>query len=581
MNYFKHIGFTSIFILLFVHVGFSQDRNVVKIDDDMSKKFDYYFYSALNAKALNNYAEAFDYFQHCFALDSTNANVLIELAAFYSSLGELEKGLDLVDSSLKYDPDNYYYNMISAGLNKQFSNNKRVIEICNSLLKKYPAKIDLYIELADAYSDEGEYEKAIQSLDSLQKYSGDNPAITINKFRLYNMMNKKDLAFSEILSIVEKHPDNIRYKLLVGDLYLQDNEYDKAKEFYDQARVLDPEEPALLLSMINYYEKTGDKEKSISEIENAMGNPKMDIDAKLQLLGKYVSVLNQNKQDTKKANPLFELLFEQHPNNSEISLLYGEVLLLQGSKEEALKQFELYKNENKNDPTGYAKMLEVALSDSTFSEETLNILLEITSEGIKNIPEAAEFYFYNAMAKLQQNKLREGMAVLQEGISKATFQSPIIESDFYGQIGDIYHMLNDNNAAFEYYDKALKLNANNVHVLNNYSYYLSLQRTDLDRAEKMSALTVKAEPTNATFLDTYAWILFEQEAYVMAKIYIEKAIEYGKGESSAEVYEHYGDILAMSDMMDEAIVQWKKAQELGDKSKILKKKIKRKKYYKK
>ena len=142
-------------------------------------------------------------------------------------------------------------------------------------------------------------------------------------------------------------------------------------------------------------------------------------------------------------------------------------------------------------------------------------------------------------------------------------------------------MQKKDDKAFEYYEQAIDINPHNLHVLNNYSYYLSLERRDLDRAEKMSSITVKAEPTNPTFLDTYAWILFEQESYVLAKIYIEKAIEYGEDEISAEVYEHYGDILALSDDIENAVVQWKKAQEMGGNSKLLKKKIKRKKYYKK
>lgn len=575
MKYLKHIGLTAVLFSLFVQISFSQKSN----DAELQKKFEYYFYAALNEKAKNNYAESFDLLQHCLALDSTNANVLIELSAFYSSLGETEKGLDLVDKSLKYDPDNYYYNMISAGLNKQSGNNKQVIEIYKSLLEKYPAKIDLYLELADAYSSDDQIENAIQSLDSLQKYSGDNPAITINKFRLYNMMNKKDDAFAEILSIVDKYPDNIKYKLLVGDLYLQDKEFDKAKEYYDQAIALDADEPALVLSMINYYDKIGEKEKSSMEIEKAMANPKMDIDAKLQLLGRYAGILNQNEQDTEKTNPLFEQLFEQHPNNSEISLLYGEVLLIQDNVDEALKQFERYKNENPKDPTGYVSIIEILIKDSTLSKASLDKIYEITTDGMANIPEAAEFYYYNSMVSLQKDNLEDGMATLKKGLENANFASPLIESDFYGQIGDIYHMLNNTPSAFENYDKALEINPYNLHILNNYSYYLSLQNKDLDRAEKMSSLAVKAEPTNSTFLDTYAWVLFKQKAYVMAKIYIEKAIEYGEDKISAEVYEHYGDILAVLDIMDEAVVQWKKAVEVGGSSKVLKKKIKRKKYF--
>ena len=580
MNYIKQIAVSALLIFIFVSNLFSQQSGII-LDEQSRNKFDFYYYEALNAKVLNKYAEAFDYLQHCMAIDSTNASVLVEIGAFYSSLGQSEQGLEYINKALAYDPANYYYNMISAGLNNQFGNKQEVIDIYNYLLKEYPAKVELYMELSNAYSNNEQYDEAIQSMDSLQKYSGDNPGIAFNKFRLYNMMDQKDKAFSVIQDMVDKSPNNIRYKLLIGDLYLQDGQFEKAESFYDQARSIDAEEPGLILSMVNYYEKTGKKEESAAEIERAIANPKMDIEEKMQLLTKYVSVLRQNKQDISKSNILFHQLQEQHPNNSEISLLYGEVLLLQEDKEGALAQFESFKNENPDNPAGYGKMIEIALSDTTYSAETLDKLIEITDEGISHIPTSPEFYFYNAMAKLQQDKLIEGMTVLQQGLANAEFQSPLIESDFYGHIGDVHHMLKDDAKAFEYYEKAIEINPQNLHVLNNYSYYLSLQKLDLDKAEKMSGLTVKAEPTNPTYLDTYAWILFEQEAYVMAKIYIEKAIEYGKDEASSEVYEHYGDILALSGDMDKAIEQWTKAKELGGNSKVLKKKIKRKKYYKK
>jgi Tfp pilus assembly protein PilF len=119
-------------------------------------------------------------------------------------------------------------------------------------------------------------------------------------------------------------------------------------------------------------------------------------------------------------------------------------------------------------------------------------------------------------------------------------------------------------------------------VLNNYSYFLSLTRKDLDKAEKMSSITVKAEPSNPTYLDTYGWVLFEQGAYTMAKIYIENAIKYseeGKGEISGEVLEHYGDVLYKTGDKENALEYWEKAKEKGgSKSKTLDKKIETKTY---
>ena len=110
------------------------------------------------------------------------------------------------------------------------------------------------------------------------------------------------------------------------------------------------------------------------------------------------------------------------------------------------------------------------------------------------------------------------------------------------------------------YEKALSYNASNIPVLNNYSYFLAMEGQDLDKAERMSAQTVKAEPDNATYLDTYAWIFFKQGNYSLARIYLQNALDKTK-EPSAELFEHYGDILFMLGEVDEAVTYWQKALE--------------------
>ncbi|MDO5524065.1 MAG: tetratricopeptide repeat protein, partial [Bacteroidia bacterium] len=323
-----------------------------------------------------------------------------------------------------------------------------VIEIYNYLLKTYPDKVDLYFELANVYADNGELEKAIEALDTLQKYTGISDAITLNKFRLYNMMNKKEQAFDEIQSIIDKNPDNIRYKLLMGDLYLQDNQPEKALQYYEQAKLIDSEEPSLILSMVNYYEKTNNKTAATEELQKAIVSSKMEVETKLQLLARYISVLSQSRQDIKTANPFFESMFEQHPNNTQINMLYGDVLLLQDDKKGAMEQFEIYTKDNPAEPAGYEQMLRIALPDTT----ALDKVVEITQTGIKNIPTAPQFYFYLGLAKFQQKKYNEALSVYKQGLENAEFQSPMIESDFYGQIGDINHFLKNNEIAFENYE---------------------------------------------------------------------------------------------------------------------------------
>ena len=565
------IGFLSVF---FSAGLFSQENGLVQ-HEGARRKFDHYFYEALKAKAQERYDDAFDLFCHCYAIDSTNAAVLVELGAFHSSMDEKSLGLSFLKKAVKYDPKNYYYNIILAGLSKEMNLNQEVVDIYASLLKTYPDKAGLYYELAEAHLNNGEMAEALLIFNKLEELSGITEMTAISKFRIYTMMDKKKEAFDEILGIVAKNPGNPRYTLLLGDLYLQDNQPEKAFEFYTKTSEIDPDNPALILSMVNYYEKTNNKDAALKELGEAIDDRQLEVEPKLQLLARYVGLLQQSNQDIKTANPLFRSFIEQHPNNSDVNLLYAEVLLLQKDTTAAYEQFSAYSQANPQNPAGYEQMLRLSLPDK------FERIIEITQRAIRHVPEAPQFYFYLGGAYYQQEKHRKALDVFETGLKNATFENPLIESDFYGQIGDLNHFLGNKAAAFESYEKALEINPQNLFVLNNYSYYLSLERRDLDKAERMSSITVKAEPTNPTYLDTYAWILFEQGAYLMAKIYIEKAVEYSQEEPSADICEHYGDILAVTDEIDKAVEQWMKAKALGSDSKTLDEKIEKKKYIKK
>ncbi len=123
-----------------------------------------------------------------------------------------------------------------------------------------------------------------------------------------------------------------------------------------------------------------------------------------------------------------------------------------------------------------------------------------------------------------------------------------------------------------YFEKLLTIDPNNILVLNNYAYYLSVRKEHLDKAERMSKKTIEMEPVNGTYLDTYAWILFQLNKYGDALKYIEKAYLNG-GEESAEINDHFGDILYKNSKKEMAKAYWLKAKELGKNDDVLEKKI--------
>lgn len=151
-------------------------------------------------------------------------------------------------------------------------------------------------------------------------------------------------------------------------------------------------------------------------------------------------------------------------------------------------------------------------------------------------------------------------------------------SQIMSSMGDVYYAKGDRDSAFVYYDKAISIDPDNLLALNNCAYYLAVEGRDLDKAEEMSARTIKERPDDATSLDTYAWVMFRKKNYTEAMAYIDKAIANSE-DPSEELYHHAGDIYFMNGEPQKALEFWEKALALDPDNELLQRKVKHKTYF--
>lgn len=536
------------------------------------RKFDYFFYEGLNLKASGKFDAAYDAFNYCLAIDSTASAVLYELSSFYVQLNRPDKSVEMLKRAVANSSDNFTYRMALASMSRSQGMYGESADEYEKLVKDYPSKPELNYYLADALTQEGEIAKAIDAYDSLEQSIGMNEALSMQKYKLYNSLEQSDKAFKEIEKLADKYPMEARYRIMLGDLHLEKNDTVKALDYYKQAYAIDPANPYYIVSMANYYEAVGDKDAAETQIRNALINEQLDVDTKVAILSRYILKLQQTQKGTESANDLFRTLLEQHPEDTELKQMYGALLMAQGKNEEARFQFQLITEMEPDNAAAWQQLLSFALKSEDIPE-----VIRICTRCQELFREAPEYYFYLGIAYYQQEKYQEALNTYYAGLNIIPAENVGLKSDFYGQIGDIYYQMKKMDQAYKSYDEALKYNDKNIVVLNNYAYFLSLDKKDLKKAERMSAMAVKLEPNNSTYLDTYAWIFFVQGNYSLAKIYIENALANDKT-NSAELIDHYGDILFMNGEKEKAIEQWKKAKEAGKESEVLNHKIAEEKY---
>jgi tetratricopeptide (TPR) repeat protein len=539
---------------------------------DQQRKFDYFFYEGLNLKSAGKYDAAYDVFMHCLSVDSTSAPLLYELSLFHMQLDRPDKAVEMLRQAVLYSNRNFTYKLALATMLRSQGMYGEAVSAYEELVAAWPKKIELYYYLADALTQNGEINKAIDAYDVLESGMGMNEAISLQKYRLYSMLDESDAAFEEMRKLSDKFPAEARYPIMTGDMYLEKGKTEEAYESYRKAYDIDPANPYYIVAMANYYEAIHDKEAAGMQIRNALVNEKLDISTKVAVLSRYILRLQQSQKETNHANELFETLIEQHPEESELRIMYGRLLLGNGKNDEAKFQFQLVTEMEPANTAAWQQLIDLSLRSQDSGE-----IIRLCTKCIELFPDAPEYYFYLGIGYYQEANYARALETYQAGILVVPPENKELKSTFYGQTGDIYHQANQQEKAYEAYEKALELNDRNITVLNNYAYFLSLENKDLKKAERMSAQCIKLEPDNATYLDTYAWIFFKQGNYRLAKFYIESALQKDKS-ASPELVDHYGDILYMSGNKEEAMLQWKQAKEMGKTSEVLDRKIREEKY---
>ncbi|MDR0962093.1 MAG: hypothetical protein LBM62_06005 [Mediterranea sp.] len=545
------------------------------LSETLQRKYDYFFLEALRLKSQEDKQDAaFEMLQHCVEINPDGAAAIYELIEYYAKLGRKDKVEQYVERAAQLEPTNYWYQFALANYYARTDNGAEQAEqVLVRMTKLFPDKLQPLYALIDVYTSQDRNLDVINLLNQLEERTGKNEQLSMEKFRIYMQMKDNKNALQEIESLVKEYPNDYRYQVVLGDTYMQSR---KTKEAYNLYRKVLDEEPnntLALYSLASYYDQTGQKELYRQQLDSLLSNRKVDEEVKTNIMRQLIAQNEQTTKDSTQIIRLFDRILEQEPETPQLPMLYAQYLL---SKRMNARAVPVLRQVLQIEPTNTAARL--TLLGEAVRKEDYPDIISICEAGTETNPDMPEFYFYLAVAYNQAERTDDVIAVCNKAlktVNKNTRKEVL--SDFYALIGDAYHTKQMHNEAYAAYDSALVYNPSNIGALNNYAYYLSLERKELDKAEEMSYKTVKADPNNATYLDTYAWILFEKGNYAEARIYIDNAL-LNNTDKSDVIVEHCGDIYYMTGDAEGAVKFWKQALELGSKSKTLRKKIEQKKY---
>ncbi|MBU1012866.1 MAG: tetratricopeptide repeat protein [Bacteroidetes bacterium] len=556
-------------------IGFSQKTNI-EIDQKIStlnlKENATLFVEANKEKNLGNLKKAEDLYKRCIELVPDDAASMYELATIYLMNNEIESAKKLAESTVKIDTTNIWYKLLLSNIYKIDKSYQKSVEVLEDLSRQNPENLEYTEELAQNYIIIGEYEKAIKALNTIENKIGVTEQLAIQKQKLYQNLNQVESGIGEIEKLIHEFPTEARYYALLAELCLKNDLDEKALNAYKQITELDPENPYIHISLSDFYRKSGDTLRAFQELKTGFENDQLDIDSKIQILVSYYTVEQIFSERNKEAEELVSLLANKYPENSRIHSIKSEILFQARdfikAKESLLKAISI-------DSTLFGSWEQLLITESALSD--FKAMAEHSRKVIELFPDRPLAYLFSGLVNFQNKNYEEAISYYKKGLVLVQ-SNAALSVQFYSFLGDAYHELDNNTDSDQAYESALKLDPENSVVLNNYAYYLALRSEKLDQAKRMSFKAVDLDPENASNLDTKAWVLYKMKLFEEAKIVIERAMEIGE-QNSAEVYEHYGDILFQLGDIKKAVKFWKMARKKGSESEWINKKIKEKKLY--
>jgi predicted Zn-dependent protease len=539
------------------------DMKGLKYDE---ARFNMIYVEAIRQKLMGNVGDALKYFEEALKINSSSDASYYQIAQILSSGGEMERAKQYLSRAIKVDDKNMWYLTMMADIYYQEKDLDSAVFYYEKAVKVFPDKEDLQLTLGSLYSENKDYDKAVGVFNELDRKYGINQNSTVGAVRTLISAGKYEMAEEKALKLINEFPDEVLYNGLLAEIYKGKGQIEKAREVYTDLLARNPDNPGIQLSLCNFLITEKDYNELFLLLNNVILNASVRRDDKISLFARLTEdqdVIKSRGDDLLIALMVLEASYK---DDSIVPLLRADVLVKMGKLGEAESRLEELIKLNPDNYFAWEKLL-LAYNESKDFTSLFKRGEECATRFNRSF--LAKILYANAAMELKN------FNVALEELKKAEILAGN-NQDFMTQVltmrADVYYRMKDYENAFSTFRVALKQNSDDLTVINNYAYYLAEQNQNLKEAEEMAHKVVEKEKGNATYLDTYAWVLYKrgkvkEAARIMAGILEKGTI------SDAEYYEHYGYILKGMKNCSKAIDLWNTALKLDSTKVYLKEEI--------
>ena len=354
--------------------------------------------------------------------------------------------------------------LVGAVAKMQTGDLKTAISHLEYLEKNFPGNDAVNYYLGQCYAMSGRMEDAERCLQAAIQADSTNVWYQDYLANIYLNEGKGDKSAEIFLELMEKYPakyTNAYTLTLLGNKALSEYKDSLAMENFDKALILSPDYTPAILGQSEVYRMRGNIPGYFASINQMVQNQDINPSAKCNYINELLKHIDYNfyRMWGAQLDSLVAGCANVHPTDSSALRLAGSWFYGTDRKEKGREYFNRFVKVFPNDVDAQFLKMQIMMDNSATAREIIDQCETIIKIGGEKNP--------NVMPAL-------------------------------ATIGDTYYKLGQTKNAFKAYDRALKADPEYLPVLNNYAYYLSLQKKKLKKAAAMSKIAVEKDPDNAT-----------------------------------------------------------------------------------
>lgn len=506
--------------------------------------------------------QAYNTYLNLLEKDPRNATAAYQIANILASEKQFSQALIYAEKACLIEPENEWFQFLLAQLYQNSRHFDQAARTYGKLQEIRPENLDYAYQQANMHVYSGKLEDAISVYDRLQEKLGPSDTWTMQKYKIYMGLGKEKEARKEIEVISKAVPGQVKYLEMLAQMCMKEKDYKHAYAYLKKVLELKPDDPYIYVSLADYYRNTGNFKEAFHALEKAVRNPKLDFQTKLNVLQAYYTGKDELKPEGDligQALQLFSALNTVHPNEPQGFLTHARFLILINRDEQAVPLLEktLYLD------TSSYRVWDLLLYACNMIQDTSR-LQKYGKRATISFPEQPAPPMYLGIAAVLKGDYAHAVEYAKASLERDRAKNDYIQKVNWQILGDSYFELGQTDKSISAYEHLFSLDPTDPYVRNNYAYYLALTGRDLAKAEAIASQLCGESPKNATFLDTYGWVLYRMGHYEKARTHVKAALENG-AEKDATVLEHYGDILYRLGMEDKAKTYWEKAASVSRK----------------